>query len=198
MCILGTMKKAYINCLIVAVVTLIVGSCEETYTPKPTGFFRIDLPEHAYQKYEGNCPYTFEYSQAAEVQPKPQNPCWLDIHYPKHGATIHTSYIPVNNNLRQFIEDARELAFKHTVKADDIQQELLINDSANVFGLSYDFEGNTASQFQFYITDSTNHLFRGSLYFNVMPNADSIKPVANYIKQDIQHMVNSFRWKDSE
>ena len=49
---------------------------------------------------------------------------------------------------------------------------------------------------QFWITDSTTHYVRGALYFNVAPNPDSIAPVDEYIREDIRHLIESFRWKD--
>jgi gliding motility-associated lipoprotein GldD len=54
--------------------------------------------------------------------------------------------------------------------------------------------GNTASQIQFHITDSTHHFINGSLYFYVQPNYDSIMPAIDYIKQDISHLLETFKW----
>ena len=49
----------------------------------------------------------------------------------------------------------------------------------------YDYEGVTATSTQFYLTDSVENFFRGSLYFNTEIN-DSIIPINNFIKNDIQ------------
>ena len=46
---------------------------------------------------------------------------------------------------------------------------------------------------QFYLTDSTNHFLRGALYFNTEVN-DSIAPVSIFLKDDIKHLIESFRW----
>jgi gliding motility-associated lipoprotein GldD len=81
------------------------------------------------------------------------------------------------------------------VKASDIQERLIINDSVNVYGLVYFLEGNAASSLQFYLTDSTNHFVRGALYFDAKPNPDSLAPVQNFIQEDILNMIESFRWK---
>ncbi|MBT6439384.1 MAG: gliding motility lipoprotein GldD, partial [Flavobacteriales bacterium] len=79
----------------------------------------------------------------------------------------------------------------------DIQEKLIVNDSAKVYGLVYFLEGNAASSMQFYLTDSTNHFLRGALYFNAKPNPDSIAPVQEFIRQDIVHFINSFKWKNA-
>jgi len=46
-------------------------SCEEeSYIPKPKGFFRLDFPEHSYSKFDvESCPFTFEYGSLAQVIP---------------------------------------------------------------------------------------------------------------------------------
>ena len=59
----------------------------------------------------------------------------------------------------------------------------------------YEIEGNAASAYQFHLTDSTNHFVRGSLYFNNIPNQDSIQPVLEFVKEDITHLFETFVWK---
>jgi len=48
---------------------------------------------------------------------------------------------------------------------------------------------------QFYLTDSTKNYLRAALYFNTQPRLDSIQPVLNFIKKDIDVMIGSFKWK---
>ncbi|MDP4963484.1 MAG: gliding motility lipoprotein GldD, partial [Salibacteraceae bacterium] len=79
-------------------------------------------------------------------------------------------------------------------KATKIDEVLIENDAERVYGIVYDFKGETASDLQFFLTDSTNHFLRGSLYFNVYPNKDSLAPVIDYVKTDINHMLESFKW----
>jgi hypothetical protein len=45
------------------------------------------------------------------------------------------------------------------------------------------------------VTDSVNHFLRGALYFNVLPNADSLAPVQNYLREDVLRMLKSLEWK---
>ena len=121
--------------------------------------------------------------------------CWFNLEYPAFNATLHISYAPLHNDFGKRSEDARNLAMKHIVKANDINELFFENDTAKVYGMIYDFEGSTASTYQFFLTDSTNHFFRGSLYFNVIPNPDSVAPVSAFIKEDIRHLLTTFRWK---
>ncbi|UTW64652.1 gliding motility lipoprotein GldD [bacterium SCSIO 12741] len=173
--------------------------CEESsYTPKPLGYFRIDLPEKEYQHYSGSCPYNFDYpvrSLLDTMSQRAQEKCWVNLHYPQHRATIHLTYVGVDgNNLDEYLEDSRNMAMKHTVRADAIEEQFFQNPEKRVYGLIYNFEGNTATNFQFFLTDSTDHFLSGSMYFNVAPNSDSLEPVSAYIKEDLRRLIESFSW----
>jgi hypothetical protein len=52
-----------------------------------------------------------------------------------------------------------------------------------------------ACPFQFWLTDSVRHYLRSSLYFNCVPENDSLRPVIDYIREDAMAMINSFQWK---
>ena len=174
-------------------------SCgNETYTPKPKGYFRIDLPKKEYYLIEKDCPFTCEIPNYSTIKldiNRPDKPCWFDVVFTNLNASIYLSYKPVTNNLNQYIEDSRSLAFKHTVKAFDIEQETISFPEKRVYGLIYNIEGNAASAYQFHLTDSVNHFLRGSLYFNNLPNQDSVQPVLDFIKEDITHIFETFEWK---
>jgi gliding motility-associated lipoprotein GldD len=101
----------------------------------------------------------------------------------------------VDHNLFQYTEDSRALAYKHTIKADAINETVYTNPGHRVYGILYDIKGNAASSLQFYLTDSVRHFLRGSLYFNVEPNKDSLAPVIAYFREDIVHLIESFEWK---
>ncbi len=177
---------------------LLLTSCEETYTPRPLGYFRIDLPEKDYQHYSGNCPFEFDYpvrSILDTASDRAREKCWINLHYPQHKATIHFTYVEVTGeNLQEYLEDSRTMAMKHTVRADAIEEQFFQNPEKQVYGLIYNFEGNTATNFQFFLTDSTNHFLSGSMYFNVAPNSDSLEPVSVYIKKDLKRFIESFSW----
>lgn len=179
---------------------LLLCSCEETYTPKPRAYARIDLPTPEYVSPDSNlwdCPYTFEFNKYSAITVDPRyrdSTCWYNVYYPKYRATIHLTYDRLNNDLNQHIEQSRKLAMKHIGKATRIDEVLIENDQEHVYGLMYDFSGETASDLQFFLTDSTENFIRGSLYFSVYPNKDSLDPVIKYVKRDIDHIMESFRW----
>ena len=58
----------------------------------------------------------------------------------------------------------------------------------------YELEGNTASAVQFFLTDSTENYLRGALYFNVKTNRDSLQPVIDFLRIDINKFIKSFEW----
>ena len=169
-------------------------SCNSDYTPKPRGFFKLNLPLKEYKLIQLNCPFYFEtpvYSKLTTYK----NKCLFDIEYINLDSKLHVTYLPINDNLFENTEQSRDLAYKHNIVADAISEQLYINDSLNVYGIVYDYSGSTATALQFFLTDSVNHFFRGALYFNT-EISDSIKPLNNFIKQDVKHMIETFRWKD--
>jgi gliding motility-associated lipoprotein GldD len=192
------MKTTVLYGLFIAV--LFLTCCNSDYSPKPRGYFHIELPQKKYQSYNTDCPYSFDYPVYASVLPDTQRdaqPCWLDVSYPQFNGKIHLSYQPVTSRkeFNQLVEDARTFAFKHTVKATAIDEALISYPERKVYGIYYSIDGNTASSVQFFLTDSTKNYLRGALYFNEQPRLDSIQPVLDFIKKDIDVMIKSFKWK---
>jgi gliding motility-associated lipoprotein GldD len=65
----------------------------------------------------------------------------------------------------------------------------------SVYGLYYELYGNTATPIQFYLTDSLQHFFRGSVYCNTIPNQDSLAPIHEYLRQDARVIMESLYWR---
>ncbi len=173
-------------------------SCQQPAVPRPRGFFRIDFPEKKYKPFDDDkCPYTFETAVYSEVLPDTNRfaePCWKYVVYPTLHAQLYLTYKPLQNNLASYAEDSRNLVYKHTIKANAIN-EMVINTPNNVYGIWYDIGGNAASNLQFYVSDSVNHFIRGSLYFNAAPEADSLKPVIDFVREDVLKLINTLKWK---
>lgn len=172
--------------------------CRRRYTPKPRGYFRIDFPEKEYQLYHDTCPYTFEYPVYGTIVPDSDylsEPCWINIEFPQYNGKIHISYKPISDNIGTLLEDSHTLAYKHTIKADAIDERLFIDRENRVYGVMYDIAGDAASSVQFFVTDSITHFVRGSLYFNLTPNSDSLAPVIDFFREDIIHLIETTRWK---
>lgn len=186
--------KHYIGCLL----CLCLVGCGETFVPKPYGYYRVDLPENTYQTFSlPGYPYMFTYSRLAEIRPRQEadEQYWLDVYYPCFDARIHCSYKPVHRNLRQLSADAQDFVFKHAGKATAIPEQGYEDPDRHVFGVYYELRGNTASPYQFFLTDSTTHFFRAAVYFNCHPNQDSLAPVIDYLGKDVRTFIESFQWQ---
>ena len=182
------------------VLIVILTSCGNDYYPKPRGYMRIDLPEKEYVKFDTTYPFTFEYPAYSQFVPDTDanaEPYWFNLDFPQFKGQLNVSYKPVNNNITKYLEDTRTLVMKHIPKATAIDSKLFIDEKNHVYGLTYTISGTeAASPFQFYLTDSTKNFVRGALYFNTIPNNDSLAPVIDFLKQDIIHMIETFRWKE--
>jgi gliding motility-associated lipoprotein GldD len=197
--------KMKLNKFITPLVTLVLAcfafSCERdsNYLPKPRGYFRIDLPEKAYTRIDTIEKYSFEYPEYALITPDPYSPNeknWVNIEMPQFKGSIHLTHKPVNGNLGEYLEDVHTMVTKHLQKANGVRDSLIVNEEHQVYGLFIEMDGKgVATPMQFYLTDSTKNFVRGALYFNFLPNNDSMQPVINFIREDIDHMINTFEWK---
>jgi gliding motility-associated lipoprotein GldD len=171
------------------------------YSPKPRGYFHIEFPAKKYQTFKSDCAYTFDYPVYAQMQPDQSadtRPCWYNLSFPQFNGRLHLTYYDVSSKkeYERLVEDAHTFAFKHTVKANSIDQKVIGYPENRVYGVYYAIEGNTASSVQFFLTDSVKHYFRAALYFNERPQYDSIQPVVAFIKKDIDEMIRTFKWKN--
>ncbi len=176
------------------------GSETSEYSPKPRGYNRIDLPKNKYVKLKEKAPYTFELSSYAKVRPDSSRiaePYWFHIIYPQLKAEIQLTYkkVPNNKTFDEFIEDSHMLLNKHQERAYSIDPYTIKTPKGKTAAL-FELSGEVPSQFQFYISDSTRHFLRGALYFRTATKNDSLKPVIEFIKKDIIHMLNTCEWVD--
>ena len=189
-----------VNCTLLVINCTLFSSCDnKQYQPKPRGYFRIDFPEKEYVRLDTMKYYSFEYPVYSKVTPdylSPQEKEWVNVEFPSHKGTIHVSYKTINDNLNVYLEDSYLMMSKHLSRAMGIRDSIIINPEKDVYGLVYFLEGEgVASTLQFYLTDSTEHFLRGSLYFNVKTNNDSLAPVIDFITDDVRHMIETLEWK---
>jgi len=194
------MKKHSLILFTAVIVIFCLSACtEKTYTPKPRGYFNIEIPSVEYVKFDTACTYTFEMSKHAMIIPSPDargKSCWFNIYYPKFDATIYLTYDPVKNDLKRYLDDSNELVYKHVVKSSGIEEAMIVDPASAVYGMKYKIEGDAACPYQFYLTDSIEHFFRAAMYFNFKPNYDSLSQVLSFIEADMDHMIQTFEWKD--
>lgn len=208
---------------IVALVMLIY-SCNSPFTPKQRGYFSINLPEHQYQKFmEAGYPYSFEYPVYGKISKdtsffddNPDNPYWINIDFPSFKGRIYLSYKTIGGNsvykiktengykdsvVKNTFEGLREEAFrmtyKHTLKASSIDDSLFTT-KLGISGVYFNVGGNAATSKQFFVTDSMKHFLRGALYFDASPNSDSLRPVNDFLEQDMLHMIETLQWEKNK
>ena len=180
-------------------------ACEEAvYTPKPRGYPRIEFPKRSYDKFdEDYCQFSFEkptYAVTEQDQDffgeKPESPCWFNLNIASLNAQIHFTYKEIGgkNTLTSLVNDSYTFANKHNIKAEYID-DYFIQKPNKVYCRILEIEGEVASPFQFYVTDSTSHFLRGSLYFKSQPRRDSLAPAIAFIEEDILKMINTFEWE---
>ncbi|MBY0485846.1 MAG: gliding motility lipoprotein GldD [Flavobacteriaceae bacterium] len=172
---------------------LLLTSCKDDVLPKPTSQLRLDYPVAEYAAFENHCPFTFNINSEAII--KENKDCGFTITYPKMKATIYLTYKTVNGDINKLLRDAQKLTYEHVIKADDILEQPYLNKDKKVYGMFYQVDGNAATNSQFYATDSVKHFITGSVYFYAKPNYDSIMPAADYIKNDMQTLMETLKWK---
>lgn len=191
--------------IVLSCLLLFATSCnDEQFIPKPRGYFKIEMPEKKYQLFDkAGYPYQFEMPAYATIEKdsmffdqKTENPWWININMASLNAKVYISYkeIGSKNNLTNLLNDSYNMSHYHTKKANYINEKDVFNTQNNVHGLFYDVGGNAASALQFYATDSVKHFIRGALYFNSTPNVDSLKPLNDFLRTDIEHLVNTLKW----
>lgn len=179
---------------------VVLSACEEVYLPKPRGYNRIDLPANAYQALPDTFPYKFFYSNYAQLTGDSNvnaDRYWANLYYEDFDALIQITYKDLtvgDNQAGRLLTEAFELAMKHDMKAYGIEETLVALPRGQVASLTQ-LEGEVPTQLQFFTSDSTNHFFRGALYFNTATKNDSLQPIINFIKKDVLQMLNSFEWK---
>nr|MBA4166403.1 hypothetical protein [Chitinophagaceae bacterium] len=147
-------------------------------------------------------PYSFEYPVYANVlqdtsffEDKPENPYWINIDFPTLNGKIYISYKNIKgNNFDKLVDDAFKLTYKHSSKATAIRDSVMRTPNA-ISGIYFKVGGNAATAQQFFVTDSANHFLRGALYFDATPNADSLSLVNNFLEVDMNHLINSLKWR---
>lgn len=201
---------------------ILVVSCNSVYTPKKKGYFKIDLPQHAYQKFDRpGYPYTFEYPTYANVvqdstyfEEQPENPYWINVDVPRFNAKVYISYNEIGGKARykvrtkdgryvdsigvnkfvDLMEGSYKLTFKHSLKATSIDDSVFVTPNG-VNGIWFRIGGNAATASQFLVSDSVKHFLRGALYFDAPPNEDSLSVVNQFLQEDVRHLINTLKWR---
>lgn len=211
----------YTKRTLLLVIAFIYISCNTQYTSKKRGYYKIDLPSRSYIKFEKpGFPFSFEYPAYAQIvrdssyfDSTSDNPYWFNISFPSFNGKIYMSYKTIGgkslykvkksgsytdsagfNSFEKMVGDAYKLTFKNDVKAYSIEDSVMHTPN-NVTGIFFKVSGNVATAKQFFLTDSVHHFLRGALYFDATPNEDSLKPVNDFLQEDMKHIINTLKWR---
>ena len=167
--------------------------------PKPMGYYRIELPQTLYKDLSINeLPFSFNVSQLVTVEAPSVETSenWINLTYPALNAKIYCSYLQITPADLSILEgECRELVSRNIRNADVITEQIYENPAINVYGKVFRIDGETASPVQFLLTDSASRFFRGALYYECKPNADSLSPVTQYLNENVIELIQSFQWK---
>lgn len=190
-------------CSIMVIILLVACKQESTPLPKPRAYPRVDFPQKAYTSTElPDCSFAFDIPNYAKIikdeyffDKKAPDPCWFDLSFPQFNGKLHCSYFPIENraSFDSLVTDAFELVGKHRIKA-NYRDEFVINKDNGVSGILFDLNGPVASPLQFFLTDSTQHFLRGALYFENQVNPDSMSIIHDFVKDDVNKMIETFNW----
>lgn len=188
---------------------ILLVACQDSddvaYSPKPRMYPYVELPDAHYQTVNGksDCGFTFRKSTHARIVDRemffneklPDN-CWFDLTYPAMNASVHFTYYPIgkNHTFDALSSESFQMVYEHSAVASGIEETPILEDG-RVRGMSFELKGPVASPYQFFLSDTTNHFFRGALYFHAQPNPDSIAPVLEYIHTDMDTLIKSLQWQ---
>jgi gliding motility-associated lipoprotein GldD len=192
--------------LTIILIGLLLQACEskKKVAPKPRTYPQVEFPDRTYKILDKEyCPLIFEIPAYAVFNRKEQyfdtialSECWFDLILTPFDAILHCSYYPINNErqYQDYLTDAFELVDKHKVRANFIDR-YPIEKKGIYSGFMFDIKGPVASPRQFFLTDSSTHFFRASLYFDQKVNTDSLSIVIDFIDNDLKKILESFAWK---
>lgn len=191
------------------VLLFFIASCsnERSLLPKPRIYPKIEFPERNFKEFiNPDCPfktripaYTEYRKDSNKNKNEEQFDCWFDLHSTDLNAFLHLSYVSFDGRKRfdELVQDAFEMVDKHNSKANYRDELALSFPESSVYGLLFEIDGPVASPLQFYLTDSLQHFLRGSLYFKAEVNRDSILPVYEFVKQDLEPFFEEFEWLEN-
>ena len=182
-------------------ICIIFSSCNDPApVPKPPTYLNINFPDHTYSYVKGDCPYEFKLSSLYNyktIENSKLNSCIQEIDLGPLKGSLYLYYIalPSKDSLAEIINFANDKVDEHKIIADKIEFVQIIDPKNKVFGTIFELKGNVATNFQFYLTDSSQNFVRGEVLLNCRPNYDSLRPSLDYLKVDLLEMVHNFKWR---
>ncbi|WP_322971329.1 hypothetical protein [Faecalibacter sp. LW9] len=191
-----SVKKLYVLVALWISAIFFMSCSDKTETVKPLGQVRLEYPKPTYVDFKENAPYGFQYSNFGMIK-EGKKTNWYIVHYPKMKANIFLTYFPVHSkeDLIVKIKESERFVQEQTVKASFISPQVFEFPKKRVFGTLYELGGASAINLQFHATDSVSNFISGSVYFSSEPKADSLAPAVEYIKKDVQQLIETLEWR---
>lgn len=198
------------------VILIIVSCSEDNFIPKPPTHLMVDLPAHAYQKFSDTIHYSFDIPKiwSKTNDPKriyngfyrghrrdPNDNRSLTFYLgDKINGEIHFQYTQIDstNTLSKLVFETFKIKDEHKMRSQNPNEIKIIDKKRKVYGILFEFIGNSAVNFEFLLTDSTKNFVRSGLELRTTPNYDSLQPTLNYIKTDLIHLINTFQWEEKK
>lgn len=199
--------KNTLNLFILILYLVFTSGCKETFVPvaKPRMYPKVDFPKREMTNLiDSDCKFSFQYpsyfdykKDSIRFEENYKYPCWFDLYSKQLNTTMHFTFMNINSqkDLDVHITDAFKLADEHNIKAVARKENVIEDKDKKVFGLIFEMDGDVAAPLQFFITDSSRFFVRASLYFNDKVNQDSTQIIYNFVKNDIDKMIETFNWK---
>ncbi|MDQ2862556.1 MAG: hypothetical protein M3R50_02705 [Bacteroidota bacterium] len=166
-------------------------------------------------------PYSFEYpayakieSDSSNVDTSSSNHYSINVDFPGFNGKIFVSYKIIGetsdykvktpdgkyrdstgkNTFQKMVDDCYKLTYKNDIKAYSIEDSVMHTPN-DITGIYFRLSGSVATAQQFFLSDTTHNFLRGALYFDATPNEDSLRPVNNFLQEDMKHIINTLKWK---
>ncbi len=178
-------------------------ACGDDYvpTPRPHTYPRIDLPAPATRSYttfqRETCPFRFEYPPDGEVVRLEDDSCWVSIRFDRYDLTWHITYRSIPESGKDkgaHFEDFRRLVYKHSKKSSRIEENVF--ELKHGSGFLFEIYGEVATPAQIFFADpSGEELVIMSFYYQDATTRDSLQPITQYMKQELNHALRTLRWE---
>ncbi len=203
---MGILRLGGLGVVVATAVVVMACGGETSQTPKPRAYPKVEFPvADSVERFSLQvCPFEFEFPSYVSVEQdtvffddKPKHPCWFDLVTPSLQGRVHVSYYPIRSvgDFEKHRDDAYTLVGKHNIVANYIDEQPIERPEVDVHGFAFAVEGDAASPYQLFVTDSTRHFIRAAVYVNAQARADSLAPVYAFLRRDLERVVGSLRWR---
>ncbi len=195
------MSPSRVTALSFAMLAITLLGCAEEYVPfaRPYAYPRLTLPEQtSYVRFDNqHCPFTFEYPDFGKVTRNVEDSCWVNITFENFDATLHINGRTVTStelSIEFLQEEHRRLIYGHSVKASRIMPSPLELPSGT--GMKYEIVGEVGTPIQVFFHDKDERRSLSlSYYYRTATKNDSLAPVTEYMKAQVDHLIQSIEWK---